>query len=69
MPNVLSCSDLKTNQFIRWDPGVDQLFITKTEWNSNFDGLKRFAKSIGDQVQNNCQGKNTLLCYIFPMVL
>ena len=62
MPNVLSCSDLKTNQFIRWDPGVDQLFITKTEWNSNLDGLKRFAKSIGDQVQNNCQG---IICYFF----
>ena len=62
MPNIAPFSDIKTNQFIRWDPGVDQLFITKTEWNSNLDGLKRFAKSIGDQVQNNCQG---IICYFF----
>ena len=69
MPNVLSCSDLKTNQFIRWDPDVDQLFITKTEWDSNLDGLKRFSQRLGNQIQNNCQGKNTFLCHIFPMVL
>ena len=65
MPNIASCSEIKTNQFIRWDPGVDQLFITKTEWNSNLDGLKRFAKIIGDQVQNNCQGIIIRYTYTF----
>ena len=62
MPNIASCSEIKTNLFIRWDPGVEQLFITKTEWDSNLDGLKRFAKRIGDQIQNSCQG--IIICYL-----
>ena len=56
MPNISSCSDLKTNEFISWGPDVNQLFISKTEWDSNLDGLKQFTQRIIDEIKNNCQG-------------
>ena len=56
-PNIDSRSKLGSYQQIRRDS--DQLFITKTEWNSDKD-LKQwmnfFAVKIKSEIQNNCSG-------------
>ena len=61
-PNIKSRSELKSYQPVRWDPDVEQLFVTKSEWNSeqilNQWMKKLFSGKIKLEIQNNCPGNN-----------
>ena len=55
-PNIHSRSQLKSYQPIRFDQDVDQLFITKDEWNSEQNSLNWWTKKFKSNVQSNCSG-------------
>ena len=55
-PNIQSRSQLKSYQPIRLDQDVDQLFITKDEWNSEQKSLNWWTKKINLEFQTNCPG-------------
>ena len=62
-PNINSRSELKNCPSVRWDSDVDQLFVTKTEWESE-KALNRWKKFIlgktKSEIQNNCSGLSNL---------
>ena len=55
-PNIHSRSELKSYQPIRLDQDVDQLFITKDEWNSEQNSLNWWKNKIKSNIQSNCSG-------------
>ena len=55
-PNIQSRSELKSYQPIRLDQDVDQLFITKDEWNSEQNSLNWWKNKIKSNIQSNCSG-------------
>ena len=61
-PKITSRSELKSYQQLRWNCDVAQLFITKTEWNTDKClnlWMKDFVEGkIKLQIQNNCPGNN-----------